>query len=126
MYSFLIWKDKNIILPEKKYSIIMLITFIIMLFVSHFFISLKQPKLLRSKSYFNLLLSFINIINVVSNIISTTIRDFVAIIYKDIKQILVSSTPSKLTNILYGNNVYYYIFFLLQVIIVLAIECVIL
>ena len=56
----------------------------------------------------------------------STGKDFLETGYKKIVNFSPTIFMEKISNILYGNHVYFYIFFLLQLIIVLTIECVIL
>ncbi len=102
-------------------------TFIIMLFISKFiFYNNKKPKLIKSRAYFKLFTLLITSIKIIFSILSSSIVDFFNVMYKYVKNIFISSSPIKILNILYNNNTYFYIFFLLQVIIVLTIECIIL
>ena len=59
-------------------------------------------------------------------IINAVCEDFVTASYKKITYFSPASLMEKISNVLYGNHTYFYIFFLLQLIIILTIECVIL
>lgn len=117
------------LIPSMKHFIIN-ICWIVGMFVTTYILSKlliprQKQKPLRSISYFKLILKLIDMVKMVIDITCVSIQAFVSTIKNNAQIILSSSEPTKLTNLLHNNIVYFYIFFLIQTIIVLAIECVI-
>ena len=112
--------------PSIIHILIYFCIFIFTLLFAFFFMNISQPRIFFKKTYSSLLLNVIKIIKITCLIIKSTAIDFIDTLKLKITSLSLSSTPGKLSNILYGNHIYFYIFFLLQVIVILTIECVIL
>ena len=113
-------------LPSTLGCAIFLGIFILGFLFSFLLIDFSQPKILISKTYSTATISIIKAIKVVFGILHTIAVDFYKTLDNSWNKLYLSQAPKKLSNILYNNQIYFYIFFLSQVIIVLIIECVIL
>ena len=113
-------------LPSIVFIVTNTLVFTVTLSFAFLAMNIHQPKWLTSRAYFSTILSIIKIIKITFLIIQAAISDFTSTLHKNIIELSLSNVPKKLSNILYNNHVYFYIFFLLQVIVVLTIECVIL
>ena len=123
----LIFNQKiHLSLPSALISIIFAGIFILGFCFSFLLIDFSQPKILISKTYSTATILVIKAVKVVFGILHTIIVDFYKTLDDSWKQLYFSQAPRKLSNILYNNQIYFYIFFLAQVVIVLIIECVIL
>ena len=111
--------------PSLTFFVILLL-FIVLSILSLIFISnIEQPKIIKSNTYSKVFLKIFNTFKVIVGIIRTICEDFAMEIRKYFVQMFNSTLPRKMSYILYNNHIYFYIFFLIQVIIVLTIECVI-
>ena len=79
----------------------------------------------KSKTYSQFLLKLLSCFKIVILIIQNIFIDFSNSIKDKVLKLSISSIPKKVSNILYEQNIYFYIFFLIQIIVVLTIECVI-
>lgn len=115
--------------PSSKqilYIMIFLLTiFFVSLLLSKLLIIPKKSTLVNKTQRNYAIQAVLDGLKVVIDIIYISITDFFHVIKYNAQQILTSSAPTKLTNLLSNNKVYFYIFFLVEIIIVLTIECVI-
>ena len=114
---------KTFIYPEKYELMLYLISIIIGVIIARFLVKYNKPPFLSSATYLSCLIRFGKHINVAFRIILIAFQEFFATMYDYFKTILKSSTPNKLAYILYNNQIYFYIFFLIQLIVILIIEC---
>lgn len=113
-------------LPSALIGIIFAGIFILGFCFSFLLIDFSQPKILISKTYSTATILVIKAIKVIFGILHTIVVDFYKTIDNSWKQLYFSQAPKKISNILYNNQIYFYIFFLAQAVVVLIIECVIL
>ena len=110
-------------------QIIYRLTFLLMFFITSFLLSkfLITPKktTLFKTIQNNNIQKILDIFKTVVDIVYISITDFFKVVKNNIQSTLSSSIPNKLTNLLNNNQVYFYIFFLIEIIVVLTIECVI-
>ena len=102
-----------------------LVTFIASFLISKLLIITPQPKHALHIKHQHTVYMVLDGVKVVIDIIYISVKEFYAVIKNNIQQTLSSSTPTKLTNLLHNNQMYFCIFFLIEVIVVLTIECVI-
>ena len=122
---FLVKTYKIFITPSAISIFICFLIFIATLLLSTFLEKFNQPKILSSQTYASYLVRAIQTIKIVSLIIQSVTTDFASVVKEKISTIASSNVAEKFSNIIYGNHIYLYIFFLLQTIVVLVIECVI-
>ncbi len=115
----------NFHIPSYKYLLFYLVFFCIFFILTPFMLSGQKPILLRSNYYFRIARSFLSFACIFLRIVTTTLSDFWNAMRQYIKTIISVSTSYKLTHILCNNYTYFYVFILIQMIIVLTIECVI-
>jgi len=117
---------KFFIRPSLYLIIFSLLIFSVVLVVSLLFNNAIKPKILKSKTYSSFVVNFIKFLKIIILIIQSVFVDFAKSVKEKVINLAISSVPQKLSNILYGKHLYFYIFFLIEVIIVLTIECVVL
>lgn len=111
---------------QTRYGLILCcIVFISSLLLSRFLIISKKSKLLDKIQHNHITQVLLDVLKVVIDIIYISIKDFFKVIKNNTQNTISSSTPNKLTNLLSNNQMYFYIFFLIEIIVVLTIECVI-
>lgn len=116
-----------------KVSFIQIIYFIIAILALLFlfkmvdrFFSFNNNKKRNTRIVSNIFIKLASSLKTSVLIINAVCEDFVTASYKKITYFSPTSLMEKISNVLYGNHTYFYIFFLLQLIIILTIECVIL
>ena len=105
--------------------VFMLMIFVVSLFLSKILVIPKKTQPLKTTQHHNHIQKILDGLKVVVDIIYISITDFVKVVNNNARTTLSSSAPSKLTNLFNNNPMYFYIFFLIEIIVVLAIECVI-
>ena len=123
--SFLKIYKSSIHLPISE-ALIYICIFSISLIGSLIFKNIDQPNILTTKIYSHFFTKIISAIRVAYSINKTIVMDF----FKTFNLQTVSSTSlgitEKISNMLYGNYIYFYIIFLVMALIILMIECVVL
>ena len=99
--------------------------FIISYILLFFLKNRNKPKVFSSYIYANIFICIVTSLKIIFTIILNCINDFIMVSKNNIKKISDISSTGKILNILYANHIYFYIFFLIQLIVVLTIECVI-
>lgn len=115
----------NLHIPSYKHLAIYLTFFCIFFVSTPLMLSGKKPILLRSNYYFRSARSCLSFVCIFVRIVATTFSDFWKALRQYAVTIVNASTSYKLTHILCNNYTYFYVFILIQMIIVLTIECVI-
>ena len=115
----------NLHIPSYKHLVVYLTFFCIFFVSTPLMLSGKKPILLRSNYYFRAARSCLSFVCIFVRIVATTFSDFWKALRQYIMTIVNASTSYKLTHILCNNYTYFYVFILIQMIIVLTIECVI-
>ena len=118
---------KTLVLNEnqnKKYLLIIPLLFGFV-FLYKVISKIDLPNSLQLSTYSKNLSSFSNGLKIFARIIGSVITDFYYTIKVNADNITKSGFFSKLSNILHDNHLYLYILLLIQLIIVLTIECVI-
>ena len=90
------------------------------------FAQLKQPHFLIIKTYSHMLIIIMQVIKIICLISKSVVIDFFCTTKSTIANLSLSKTLEKISNILYGNNTYFYALFFLEIIVILTIEFIIL
>ena len=90
------------------------------------FAKLKQPHFLMVKTYSHMLITITQVIKIICLILKSVIIDFLCTTKNTATNLSMSKTLEKISNMLYGNNAYFYALFLLEIIVILTIEFIIL
>ena len=106
-------------------SLLCCVVFMFSFLLSRFSIIQKKSKLLDKIQHKHITQLLLDVLKVIIDINYISIKDFCKVIKNNTQNTISSSTPNKLTNLLSNNQMYFYIFFLIEIIIVLTIECVI-
>ncbi len=112
-------------ISSYRILVISIFVFTMTMLFSYAFAKTSQPYFLTSRMYFNVVVEIFRAFKVGCLITSTTISDFFKTLKRHADSELFSSSLQKIADILYGKHIYFYIYFLVQMLIVLAIECVI-
>lgn len=123
-YKF-ITNNATFVAPERFEIIIYVISLFIGWLASKLLVKYNRPPFLRSSVYMQFLQNIFYNIRVAGKIVVIAVNDFSQAMYKYFISIIKSSAPQKLTYILYNNNIYFYIFFLIQLLVIITIECII-
>ena len=115
----------NLHIPIYQHLLIYGAVFCVFFGLSPFMLSGQKPILLRSNYYFRAARLCLSFVCIFVRIVATTFSDFWKALRQYAVTIVNASTSYKLTHILCNNYTYFYIFILIQMIIVLTIECVI-
>ena len=115
----------NLHIPSYKHMLFYTVLFGVSFALTPFMLSGKKPILLRSNYYFRAARSLLAFVCIFIRIVITTFTEFWNAVRQYIMAIVNASTSYKLTHILCNNYTYFYVFLLIQMIIVLTIECVI-
>ena len=117
-YATFIYPEKNELIAYGAFLLIGLI-------ISKLLVLYQRPPFLRSNIYFNFIKNQFYHLKIAGKIVVIAFQDFFTTMYNYFYSLLKSSSPNKLSYILYNNQLYFYIFFLVQLIIVITIECII-
>ena len=115
----------NLHIPTYQHLLVYGTAFCVFFVLTPFMLSGQKPILLRSNYYFRATRSCLSFVCIFVRIVATTFSDFWKALRQYAVTIVNASTSYKLTHILCNNYTYFYIFILIQMIIVLTIECVI-
>lgn len=115
----------NLNIPAYQHLLVYAVVFCAFFVLTPLMLSGKKPILLRSNYYFRAVRSCLSFVCIFVRIVATTFSDFWKALRQYITAIVNASTSYKLTHILCNNYTYFYVFLLIQMIIVLTIECVI-
>ena len=116
---------RNLHIPEYQHLLVYGTVFCVFFVLTPFMLSGQKPILLRSNYYFRAARTCLSFICIFVRIVATTFSDFWKALRQYAVTIVNASTSYKLTHILCNNYTYFYVFILIQMIIVLTIECVI-
>ena len=109
-----------------SFSTTCLLVFCCSLVIFFVFAKLSLPKIFSARLYLNIFFGILHMIKIIYLIVKTSLVDFFLSIYEKISMLFQEIGIRRMSNILHIDNVYFYMFFLLFVIIVLLIECIIL
>ena len=108
------------------YFIIVILALLFLFKIINRFFTFNNNKKRNTRIVSNIFIKIASALKTSILIVNTACEDFVTTSYKKITYFSPTSFMEKISNVLYGNHTYFYIFFLLQLIIILTIECVIL
>lgn len=115
----------NLHIPVYQHLLVYGVVFCAFFVLTPLMLSGQKPILLRSNYYFRAARSCLSFVCIFVRIVATTFSDFWKALRQYAVTIVNASTSYKLTHILCNNYTYFYVFILIQMIIVLTIECVI-
>ena len=116
---------KTFIYPENNELIAYLSFLLIGIVLAKLLVLYQRPPFLRSNIYFAFLKNQFYHLKIAGKIIVIAFQEFFTTIYNYFYFLFKSSSTTKLSYILYKNQLYFYIFFLVQLIVVITIECII-
>ena len=111
---------------QTTYFIIAILALLFLFKMVDRFFPFNNNKKRNTRTASNIFIKLASALKTSVLIINAVCEDFVTASYKKITYFSPTSLMEKISNVLYGNHTYFYIFFLLQLIIILTIECVIL